>query len=714
MFKIHLIWKQVLLRYIYSYKKFFTASTKVKPIFVFNNNTAILAGSALYGGIGNSNDFTFNNSDKHDLSVGSTDPYKVCLCNNSIPNCRIAITHYDIYPGQTSEIEAVASGEWNGTVPSKIEMKVVAAKGTEVRLKDTEKIQSVGKTCTKLTFTLQYHYDIIVRLNSTITYVYPQIITTYKRFQNFEYRKKVILLYTRNYCPVGFSIDRDENKCVCNHVLMDHGIECDIQTLTVKRLSPMWINATYTHLITGDTSGVIVHDHCPFDYCKSTSGSSGQSLSLDSPNKQCAPHRCGILCGRCDANFSLVLGTSKCKECSNVWISLVPVFVIAGIALIVVLSYLNITVADGTINGLIFYANILAANDTIFIQNEATNSFFGTFIAWLNLDFGIELCFYNGLDAYSKTWLQFLFPFYILLMVALIIFVSHYSSRVSKVVGNNAVQVLATLFLLSYAKLLRLIITIFSSTSITYPDGFTKRVWLNDGNIDYLKGKHVPLFIAALLLLVCVSIPYTATLFCIQWLQKLSHRKLFSWVGNMLPIFDAYTGPYKLKHRYWTGLLLIVRVTLFLVYSLNSFSDTAVKFNLFITVVCMFVLFTHLSLTGGIYKHLMLNLLEISFIMNLGILSTGSLYSLATGTSTKRISFISTLIAFVTFVGILVHHVGLKMWKFRCTKKMANYVKTSIQKTIHPPRDGLAQMKQKELTEALVNDEVTYSEVKLE
>ena len=38
---------------------------------------------------------------------------------------------------------------------------------------------------------------------------------------------------------------------------------------------------------------------------------------------------------------------------------------------------------------------------------------FSVFLALLNLDFGIETCFYNGMDAYGKTWLQFVIPVYI-------------------------------------------------------------------------------------------------------------------------------------------------------------------------------------------------------------------------------------------------------------------------------------------------------------
>ena len=119
-----------------------------------------------------------------------------------------------------------------------------------------------------------------------------------------------------------------------------------------------------------------------------------------------------------------------------------------------------------------------------------SNSFLSKFIAWLNLDQGIETCLYHGLDDYTVTWLQFLFPLYIWFIAVMMIVTSHYSTRISKFIGNNAVQVLATLFLITYAKLLRLIIEVFSFTRITYPDGYKKTVWLIDGNIEFLRGKH--------------------------------------------------------------------------------------------------------------------------------------------------------------------------------------------------------------------------------
>ena len=65
---------------------------------------------------------------------------------------------------------------------------------------------------------------------------------------------------------------------------------------------------------------------------------------------------------------------------------------------------------------------------------------------------------------------------------------SRRSTRIARCLGTNPVAVLATLFLLSYAKLLRSIINPLFFTFLKYPYD-TKEVWLVDGNIPYLKGK---------------------------------------------------------------------------------------------------------------------------------------------------------------------------------------------------------------------------------
>ena len=377
-------------------------------------------------------------------------------------------------------------------------------------------------------------------------------------------------------------------------------------------------------------------------------------------------NRSGLLCGRCSENLSLALGSSRCLQCSNSYLSLSPAFAFAGIALVLFLLVLRLTVAAGTINGLVFYANIVGVNSAIFFQpqikiaNVSTGliaNVLSVFIAWLNLDLGIETCLYNGMDAYVKTWMQFVFPLYVWALVGMIIVGSYYSGRVASVFGRNPIAVLATLFLLSYAKLLRTVIAALSYTSLEYPNNSQIAVWLYDGNIRYLSSKHIPLFTAAMICLIVLFLPYTMLLLFSQWLQAKSHLKVFSCINSryVKPFLDAYHAPYTNKHRYWTGLMLLLRFVLFLISAVNALGDPSVNL-LAIASITVAILTLPAIFSTKIYKTWSLGLLEISFIINLAILAVATQYIRPSGGNQNGATLTSVGIAFATFTGIVIYH----------------------------------------------------------
>ena len=403
-------------------------------------------------------------------------------------------------------------------------------------------------------------------------------------------------------------------------------------------------------------------------------------MAVNDSGKQCNYNRSGLLCGRCGQNLSLALGSSCYLECSNSYLSLSPAFAFAGIALVLFLLVLRLTVAAGTINGLVFYANIIAVNSAIFFQPQDNApsgliaNVLSVFIAWLNLDLGIETCFYNGMDAYAKTWMQFAFPLYVWALVGMVIVGSHYSGRVASIFGRNPVAVLATLFLLSYAKLLRTVIAAVSYTSLEYPNSLQITVWLYDGNVRYLSGKHIPLFIAAMICLIFLFLPYTMLLIFSQWLQAKSHLKVFSCINSryVKPFLDAYHAPYTNKHRYWTGLMLLLRSVLFLISVLNAIGDPSVNL-LAIGSTCVALLTLPTIFRTRIYKTWSLGLLEISFIVNLTILAMATLYIRLTGGNQNAVTFTSVGIAFATFTGIVIYHSvqqikGTRLWRRVCIR----------------------------------------------
>ena len=156
-------------------------------------------------------------------------------------------------------------------------------------------------------------------------------------------------------------------------------------------------------------------------------------------------------------------------------------------------------------------------------------------------------------------------------------------------------------------------------------------MWLYDGNIDYLKGKHIYLFAAAAVLLLFLVLPYTLVLVFVQSLQAKSDWKILSWVDKLKPLFDAYTGPYQDKYRHWTGFLLLVRNILLLIFAFNTLGDPSL--NLLVITLASLSLTVLFGVCHPVYKKRYCNILEFSFYLNLGTVSAATLYVWIRGTT---------------------------------------------------------------------------------
>ena len=187
-------------------------------------------------------------------------------------------------------------------------------------------------------------------------------------------------------------------------------------------------------------------------------------INLNESDLQCNYNRSGILCGQCQSGLSLILGSNRCSDCTNtsiyITISLVILLMLAGVGLVLIVKVLNLTISNGSINGILFYAYTVKLNSSVYFP-RGNVPVISQFIAWINLDLGIECCFIDGLNGYWKTWLQLAFPLYLWCLVAVIIVACKLSSRLSRLwaLGGNSISVVATLILMPYTKMLRDITT---------------------------------------------------------------------------------------------------------------------------------------------------------------------------------------------------------------------------------------------------------------
>ncbi len=459
-------------------------------------------------------------------------------------------------------------------------------------------------------------------------------------------------------CPVGFDLLSDEEgcRCECAEILLPFISNCRLSSNAIVRDKNIWIAYINT------TDNYLIHPFCPLDYCQPSSSLVEVNLNLpNGSDSQCANGRSGLLCGTCQPGLSLSIGSSHCIPCPSHWpanlAAIIIAALLAGIILVVFILLLNLTVAMGTFNAIIFYANVLAIKNSTF-QRFSSPNIATVLVSWLNLEVGFDACFFEGMDAFSKSLLQLAFPTYIISVVIAIIIISEYSSKFSNIIGKrNPVATLATLILLSYTTLLNSVITSLSYAVLKYPDGSQRTVWLADASVDYLTGKHVGLFIIATIILI-VGALYTVLLLSWQWLLRHQNFRLLKWINSpkMYHFIEPYHAPYTFKHRYWTGLLLLSRVLLHLVSAVNTTGDPRVNILATALIIGCLLLIKGMVATK-VYRSKLVDLTETIVYFNLLALAALTWYTLDAGKSQASVAYISVLIVFALLMAVITAHV---------------------------------------------------------
>ena len=579
--------------------------------------------------------FHFINTDR--LSSMSSDPIMVCFCNTTtnLPDCSNRTHHIQTYPGLEFSIKIATVGYYGGTSPG--DVQVSAHHATLVRY--------YGQNETTSCFQLH----VLLRNNISTTALVD--VKMKGKMQKLGVSIGVDILK----CPIGFQQDEMSGNCRCVSFLTDLDVQCNASHAPFKfqRFDNSWFAyITNTQCITGTRT-------CPFDYCNR----SNVSFDIMAPDHQCLGNRTGILCGKCQSHHSIMLGSNRCGTCSNWYLFLLPVFGLAGIVLVAVLMCLNLSVPVGTINGLLFYANIVKLNEIFFFENGSV-PVVSQFISLLNLDLGIEVCLFDGLDGYWNTWLQYVFPAYLFLLMGCIIVGCRYSVWLCRLCGTHAVPALATLFLMSYTKILLTVTNAFSMSQLPCNDSILT-VWSVDGNIENGSSKHLILVVFSCGVLV-IGLAYPVLILSFPLLERFSHKCIphkWNLVAKFKPLLDAYGGPYKDKYRFWTGVTLIVRLTVTVMFSFTWGKLAIINATIIITVILG--IFVFWSFTKGVYKQVYLSALEVFYLLNLFFLVTINLtvdpdyYQLTTVISVC----LSMLVCLITMVMHLWWNFDLKKIK---------------------------------------------------
>ena len=273
-----------------------------------------------------------NNSDMISVNINDN---KLCACDNEMYNDCSFIDFGYLYPGEGKNIFLYHKDNGSSNHLSEIiarnDINVLSSRPCIVPNFAEQSQVITNNYCSKVTYT-------------ALTFLFGNWCELFLKveFNPGDYHKR--LYYRKLSCPPGFL---EINKiCQCDPVIVNYGIAlCNINNQTVVRPSNTWITShnLYFHtLITFPNS--VDFTTAYLTHHISTSPLLTHNVSLtDLVSCVATVNKVSLL------SFS----SSQCHHCSNVYLFLIIPIAIAGIALVITLFILNITVTDGTINGFI-------------------------------------------------------------------------------------------------------------------------------------------------------------------------------------------------------------------------------------------------------------------------------------------------------------------------------------------------------------------------
>ena len=640
---------------------------------VFSNNSALVAGNSVYGnplyycqffpitsieyishilyGISQAfpydKVFDFQTTVGNELSELNSIEELICVCpNGALPSRFCTLFHaldHPVIPGDTFVLFLNPVDVVGAPVASFLYSFPRSANFTDTVSIDTH--QSIRllpglSTCSPVEFTIFAPED---------TTLYIDLFATVGK-------EKVIIELNTTSCPPGFKLQSYNGSgklsCQCSGFIATRlESTCNLTNYTVARPTNYWVGTT-----TDDSGGLIIQfvTTCPTDYCRREV----THIDLRVPDQLCAEGRTGTLCGACREGLSSVFGTAECRECSNTWVALLPLFALVGVTLVASGLLLDLTITHGLINGFFFYSYIVVVNSNIFFQGNKSGFLFW-FLSWTNMDSGFSICFYNGMTEPAKLGLQYVFPVYIILMIAIIIVLTQYSLLIQRTLSQlDGIHMLVTMLYISFLNLFRTVIDTFTFVSIVSEYGEKEDVvWFFDGTLQASNSISVFLILLGSLTMAGFILPYMGFFTFSTYIQRyVSSTRLNAYV-------DASLAPYKDELRYWFGARLILISTIYIIIANRGTNNPALTLTLEVSLLFGFAMLqTYISP----FKKTVVALLDMSFLLNLVALTLVTLYTIQNGkrlSNQENLVAVSVSITFITFIGIILWHLLNRLQK---------------------------------------------------
>ena len=407
--------------------------------------------------------------------------------------------------------------------------------------------------------------------------------------------------------------------------------------------------------------------------------------------------KCGVCCPRGTRGVP-INGINKCVQCDNPLINLlifigIEILPITIIVLLIII--LNIKLTNGSMNGLVFYSQIIFFLYSDYILLVSTNNVYPLLLIAspcnvFNLDFtpflgNYPLCIVPNMSPLGAISFWYVIGFYPLLLLLLIyVWIVLYDKGFKCVVfitrpfhrcmarfwsmtgiEPSLIHSIASIYILCFTQIAGVSFKILRFSHYDNYDNINGSNFFYDAKMEYFQGDHAAAGSVAILVLIVVIIIPTLYIqfYRFKWFHKLLGI-LHLRKQLLLSLGDVFTGPYKngsdntFDYRFFAGFYLLARVIiLFLILPIGVVANSDIVMSFFVVPpiqgFCVFLI-AIMILIFRPFKRDIHNFFEV-MILILELCFFGSIITFITSTDNRiSSSLLYQMEKVVFYIGIIV------------------------------------------------------------
>ncbi len=530
-------------------------------------------------------------------------------------------------------------------------------------------------------------------------------------------------------CPPGFILD-NRNACICSANFQNKTylgiLRCDESAFKAKLERGYWAGYNISSTDEQGSEYNLVSSLCPKRYCYASRG----KMEIDLPGTSsveemervvCFKNRIGFLCAQCSNNYTAFYHTEdfNCMPkhlCKWGWLFYLASEILPATILFVVVIVTDIQFTAGNIQGFVLYMQIFGtlrinANRQVWLE-KTTYSFLQVLkfiFNFFNLSFFdkniFSFCLWESASSLDIIAFKYVTIIYSLSLVVITVAILNCKSvgiqrclmkirRSKKKVNISIIHGLSGFLVMCYSQCTKTTLMILTPVVIRSKEmQWLRTVTFYNGDFPFMRGRHLLYAIPALTFLMTMILippliflvyPLCYKVLSFLGLEESKFSKILCAIfplEKFKPFFDSFQSSFKDKHRYFSGLYFLYRLSTLATF---IFCDNLTNFYTLVQIQFTLMLLAHAWVQP--YKKHWHNQLDAFIFGTLSIINSITLFNFYRKSEVKLVELLGVfqiLFAYLPLLYMIIYTVRSLLLKLKhcCTPRRNTEVESSLSHT---------------------------------